>query len=461
MIILIPTVFISYFFISGHLLTPDILLTLFQTNIEESLSYIKLNFSIAWLIIFILFATIIFLPILTLKNHLKFADSSLKLIIGSILFIITLCYFIPRVHSFYPLNILQSTIQSLQTFEDYNAQRDARIQHLKNLPALKISSGGIHILVIGESETRDHMHIYGYNRQNTPWLDSLAKKAGTIIFKNAYSNYTHTVPSLTYALTEKNQYNQIPLTNAFSIVEVAKSAGYETYWISNQQKFGVFDTPIAAIASTADHEIWLNKNMGSQVASWQYDDIVIRTLKNIYPAENSLIIIHLMGNHFGYEDRYPKSFQQFSGISRVFDSYDNSILYNDYILQKIWEQAQSWPHFQSFLYFSDHGEDVDSNDGRGHESTKFTWPMSHIPLIMSFSSQFQKQQSDIFQTLSNNANKYWTNDLLYNVMISILGITGLPDSNSQLDLSSPEYAMDAHNLYTLHGKKPLSEDIIN
>lgn len=62
---------------------------------------------------------------------------------------------------------------------------------------------GIYILVIGESETRDHMHAYGYSRETTPWLDSMVSKSGTILFQHAYSNHTHTVPALTYALSEK------------------------------------------------------------------------------------------------------------------------------------------------------------------------------------------------------------------------------------------------------------------
>ena len=40
-----------------------------------------------------------------------------------------------------------------------------------------------------------------------------------------------------------------------------------------------------------------------------------------------LIIIHLMGNHGNYHDRYPDEFNKYSGD---IGTYDNSILYNDY-----------------------------------------------------------------------------------------------------------------------------------
>lgn len=51
------------------------------------------------------------------------------------------------------------------------------------------------------------MHAYGYQRETTPWLDQALKKPENLLFTRAYSNHTHTVPVLTYALTERNQYN--------------------------------------------------------------------------------------------------------------------------------------------------------------------------------------------------------------------------------------------------------------
>ena len=105
--------------------------------------------------------------------------------------------------------------------------------------------GGVFVLVIGESETRNHMQVYGYDRETTPWLQDQRENRENITFSNAYSNHTHTVPVLTYALSENNQYNEIALQDAYSIVEAANAAGYETYWLSNQRKLGAWDTPVA------------------------------------------------------------------------------------------------------------------------------------------------------------------------------------------------------------------------
>lgn len=100
-------------------------------------------------------------------------------------------------------------MQTLQSYQEYGKNKELRKERLASLPDMHITPdrGGVYVVVIGESETRDHMQVYGYPKETTPWLMSFAKEKGTIVFSHAYSNHTHTVPVLTYALSEKNQYN--------------------------------------------------------------------------------------------------------------------------------------------------------------------------------------------------------------------------------------------------------------
>lgn len=87
----------------------------------------------------------------------------------------------------------------------------------------------------------------------------------SIFFNNAFSNHTHTVQVLSYALTSKNQYeNQsIHTKDVVSLIEVAKnSLGYHTVWISNQSKIGFYENPISVIAESADEKYWAS-NFGS------------------------------------------------------------------------------------------------------------------------------------------------------------------------------------------------------
>jgi heptose-I-phosphate ethanolaminephosphotransferase len=450
-----PLIMWGYYFISGHLLTADIILTLFQTNVSEVRAYLQGQSIVLWGGALVACISIIIGITMELRR-MKSGYPDKKMVV--VVIVLTVCLSAMATHKMtqaYCVSMIKTTYQTLHSFKEYGTVKEQRQQKLNEMPNLKIAShaGGIYVLVIGESETRDHMHIYGYDRDDTPWLDTFVTESGSIQFSHAYSNHTHTVPVLTYALSEKNQYNSKELVNAYSIMEIAKSAGYTTYWISNQQKYGAWDTPIAEIASTADVEIWMNGNVGEQTKTLYNDGKLIDEIPDLSNVKNGFIIIHLMGCHGAYQDRYPKEYKHFSGNDKDIDQYDNSILYNDAVLHQLYETVKTNPRFRGWIYMPDHGEDVDHH--KGHEATKFTDTMSHIPLIMHFSPSFINNRADTFQQLQNHKECYWTNDLLYDVLIDILGIQGVPDADPTVDLASPYYDRNQYTLRTLHGCKVL------
>ncbi len=83
------------------------------------------------------------------------------------------------------------------------------------------------------------------------------------------------------------------------------------------------------------------------------------------------IVIHMMGAHWEYYRRYPKSFQRFGtgqglsllsiffadpkGLSNVVDAYDNAVLYNDWFLHQVIESARGLSVPATVMFISDHG----------------------------------------------------------------------------------------------------------
>lgn len=55
-----------------------------------------------------------------------------------------------------------------------------------------------------------------------------------------------------------------------SLVDLIKSAGLKTYWLSNQGFLGEYDTPVASLASKSDETIFLKK--GGSFNSTNYSD---------------------------------------------------------------------------------------------------------------------------------------------------------------------------------------------
>ena len=468
----IPFIFIGYCILSHRVLSTTILLTLFQTNFSEVVGYLKDQDFLLWGIVFsitlyFLGKIIFFIYKINDNSNALFSKCTVSGMVTVVFFLF--CYSFQNFSDCYLLSVFRQARVVLNEYRDYGNAKAFRLNHLNNLKGLEImpGRGGLYILVIGESETRDHMSVYGYSKDTTPWLTSLSdknEKTGLVLFQNAYSNHTHTVPALTYALSVKNQYNTVPLKNAYSIMEVAKAAGYTTYWISNQIKYGVWDTPVAEIACTADHEIWLNGNVGISLATQYYDEKIVEELSNLKIREdaNVFIVCHLMGSHGYYHDRYPAEFNRFkckqerTGYNEIVATYDNTVYYTDYLLKNIFKFASSQPSFKGMVYLSDHGEDPDN--GIMHEASKFTWQMARIPMFMFFSDSFVNEENNMFVAIVKNKNKFWTNDLLYNLLVNIMHIKNSPFNEPKWNLASEEYNMERSDLKTLHGGKNLKEE---
>ncbi|SUP39505.1 phosphoethanolamine transferase [Veillonella criceti] len=448
---------------SNQWLQTDIILAIYQTNFSEAKAYLASQSLTAWIGCLILLFLGLLVSIYLVKQLFRLEAFSLSgksrfWCVGTIVILfLSLGLSNKSIKVSAPYILLQSVKQSVGDYEKFGILRQARENKLKSLTGLTVQeqSKGVYILIIGESESRDHMSLYGYNRETTPWLNEFSKNKDTIVFDNAYSNHTHTVPSLTYALSEKNQYNDISLEDANSIMEISKVAGIKTYWLSNQAKYGAWDTPIAEIASTATTQVWLNGNGGEETTTVYYDDKLIEEVGKLKNIESGLIVIHVMGSHGSYNDRFPASFNKFSGNSEDIDSYDNSILFNDYVLSQIYKEISQNPNYKAMIMMSDHGEDVEGKNS--HDSSKFTYPMARIPLIVNFSESYVKEHQHLIDVLKSHKESYWTNDLMYDLLLSILGIQGAPVVNPKFDLSSPQYDRTLDTIRTLHGKMKLTK----
>lgn len=453
---------IGYHVVSdGHMLSANILLTLFQTNYDEVVSYLVEQNMILWafsvLAIVLLVGTLIYFANKIGKNR-----GSLKIFVLNAVFMV---YFVidvfPKLSSSFVINMIVRVADTLREYKEYNnisKHRQERMDGLKQTLQYD-ESPQLHVVVMGESTNREHLSAFGYQKPTTPWLDELITKGqNVVLFNKAYSNNIQTVMSVQFALTSQNQYDNSELANAYSVTEVASAAGYDTYWISNQMHYSAYDTPISTIAGGADHQIFINDFWGNKLLTEYYDD----KLAEYFPApeknEKKFVIFHLMGCHNVYTDRYPAEEEIFTdGDDTRVNAYDNCVRYNDHVLSMLYQKAVEHPHFMSFTFLSDHGEDPDH--GLTHDYSKFTWTMSHIPFFSVFSEQFATAHPDIMENLRNNSDKYWTSDLLYNDLLHILGIENAPGEDEKYDISSSSYNMPREELTIIEGQKHIKEDV--
>jgi glucan phosphoethanolaminetransferase (alkaline phosphatase superfamily) len=231
----------------------------------------------------------------------------------------------------------------------------------------------VHLLVIGETVRADRWQLNGYYRETTP---KLSKIKNIINLDNTITGWSATRMSVPVIITRKKSNN----TNIFfpekSIVSAFKEAGFKTYWLSAQGPLGMHDSSTALYAAEADKTQYLNLTdyNGGNI----YDDILIKPLEAILSRNEpkQFIVLHTLGSHYNYADRYPNSFDKFKPSLKheknisLFDkykkkeinnSYDNSILYTDYFLSEVINRLKHTGKIATLLYTADHGENLFDN----------------------------------------------------------------------------------------------------
>lgn len=218
-----------------------------------------------------------------------------------------------------------------------------------------------YVLIIGESARKDYHHAYGYPLENTPFMSN----AKGVLIDGLTAGGTNTIASLKLMLTKPDTKNWEG-NYALNLVDLIKSAGVKTYWISNQGYLGDFDTPIAALANKSDEKIFLKK--GDSFSSKNISDFeLLPKLQEvlIQPSQGKrFIVLHLYGSHPITCDRledYPKILNDDIVPQKYFNvnCYASSIKKTDEVIKQVYDvlsqnNAKTDRTF-SMIYFSDHG----------------------------------------------------------------------------------------------------------
>lgn len=452
-VILLPVfVILGYYSVTSTVFAPDTLLAIAQTNIQEAIEYAKDNFSCKTIFVIILANASVFF--VAIKNTQKILWNKYNLFL--VLFCITTCLVgVYKYRDNIITDIPKQASKTLAQYKNFSKERTDRKDNMSKLLLSHKPEAGVYVLVIGESQNSAHMQAYNYHRATTPWLDSMKNDKNMLLFTKAYSCHTHTVPTLLYALTAKNQYNNIAVKNAVSVLEVAEAAGFETVWLSNQVKYSAWDTPVTSIASEANQQKWINSTLGESTNTDYFDGKLIEELEKIKITDKMLIVMHLMGNHGSYEQRYPKAFEKYDGKNTI-DKYDNSIIYNDYVMSQVYKRARKIPNFKGLVYCSDHADAIDKN--LSHDAAQFDFDMTHIPLYIYLSDSYIQNNLAKYKSLEKQKNKLFTNDLLFNLMLGVLGINLNNIYEPNNDPTADTFDNNKERFKTLYGKKYICEE---
>jgi glucan phosphoethanolaminetransferase (alkaline phosphatase superfamily) len=305
----------------------------------------------------------------------------------------------------------------------------------------------VYVLVIGESSRRANWQLFGYDRATNPELSKLKNLVTLTRFISTWPESIAAIPMILTRRKPDMAWDE-PWHEA-SILRAMQEAGYETYWISNQQAIGEFDSPVSMYAYEADHVEWLNH--ASWTAPGSYDGDLVQPLKDALQASGKdlFIVLHMMGSHVKYDYRYPRAFEhwrptqvsppgQGSNIERVRNSYDNTILYTDHVLAQVIDALKSSGAVTALWFESDHGELIPTPtcDKEGHGVG--TVPEYEIPALVWYSDGYRQTFPQRVAALRGNAGKRTLSADTFESLIDMAGIT-FPTHDESWSLFSPRW----------------------
>jgi heptose-I-phosphate ethanolaminephosphotransferase len=258
-------------------------------------------------------------------------------------------------------------------------------------------SDEVFVLVIGESVRPANLSLYGYGRETTPFLTTIADEL--IVFEDAVSPSSLTHEALKYALTPATVDDDALFFTRKTLLNATSRAGLSSTWISNQPRDIVFDLPYEVVSQEADRRVFLNDDPLNAPLDGDMLPLVFDAIEGPRPA---FVVVHMFGSHYRYEKRVDDASRRFthdidyvqdlSCRVNIVDNYDNTILYLDKFLEQVITGCRERRLACVLGFMSDHGEMLFDNDRDfGHALVRPQRKEFEVPYFYWASPEFRRR----------------------------------------------------------------------
>lgn len=352
--------------------------------------------------------------------------------------------------SFYDMSIAEKEMSRVITLAE---QVEALPQSASN-DSLNV------IVVIGESYIREHAALYGYPLQTTPFLSHEQKEGRLFVFTDMVSPYNQTTRVIRNLLSCNSLGHHEDWSSAPPFTAIYKKNGYHVTMYDNQKNFDMGFVFAYSLNTYLYHpQIMKACYHETNDSTFEFDGQMVDDYqKRQTPSAKRLVLFHLLGQHVGFEYRYPKNFAYFNEDSLSFRKepwltkdmredivhYDNATRYNDHVLQQIiglYDQQNT-----IVVYLSDHGEEVydyRENSGRddwgmGSDPRQVLRWQYMVPFVVWCSDKYAATHPDNIKQLQNATSRP---AMLDNVCQLLFHLSDLktPYYNKTRDVLSSDY----------------------
>jgi glucan phosphoethanolaminetransferase (alkaline phosphatase superfamily) len=275
------------------------------------------------------------------------------------------------------------------------------------------------IWIIDESIGGHYLSINGFEKNTTPYLDSIKDKFINLGQASSGANCS-AVSNL--ILMSGIQLNQLPDTGFIAlkkpnIFQYAQNAGYKTHYISGQSENDVLQNYMT-IFDLKYIDNFYQPPTGFVNRRVPEGDLIEKTKEALKTNPKNFIYIVKRGAHFHWEGKYPKNKSIFTphlepsdnleikNKEKAINSYSNAIRYTvDDFFKSFYEQTGFANNDKTLIiYTSDHGQSIVEGNSNGTHCDGINPNISqgNVPLIL-----FTNTNKNLFaKTKANHHNLY-------------------------------------------------------
>lgn len=287
------------------------------------------------------------------------------------------------------------------------------------------------VLVIGETARWKSFGINGYQRNTTP---RLSDQKNLVSYSHLVTQANLTSHSVPLILTRADALHRDMADKEKSLSEAFAEAGFQTSWMSSQVLTSYQERIIAA----CDNSVILDKVISQDKL---YDLDLVPKFDELLrqSAKKKFIVIHSMGSHFKYNERYPADSVFFKpsfdntmdflaasseNAEYLINAYDNSIRYTDAFLSALIRKLEAKGGVWSMVYLSDHGENLYDDDRKLvlHGTLVVSAYEAHIPFLVAYSDEYQTKYPEKVENIKANQAHNLTSGVVFHSMLDMAGI---------------------------------------
>ncbi|KYM71517.1 phosphoethanolamine transferase EptA [Pantoea agglomerans] len=300
--------------------------------------------------------------------------------------------------------------------------------HMLNGPKKNLT-----ILVVGETSRAANFSLGGYSRPTNPLL----AEDDVVYFPDVSSCGTSTAVSVPcmFSNMPRKHYDDALASHQEGLLDIIQRAGLSVLWNEN-------DAGCKGACERIPNQDMTALNLpGMCIKGECYDEVLFHGLEEYIKQlqGNGLIVLHTIGSHGPtYNHRYPPAFRKFTPTcetnqiqecsqDQLINTYDNTILYADYIVDKAIEllKAHQDEFTTSLVYLSDHGESLGEKGVYLHGLPYAIAPeaQTRVPLLIWLSPDYQQRYAVDYKCLSQQATtQKYSQDNLFSTMLGITGV---------------------------------------